>query len=319
MILKYLLIRLKQFYRIVNELGIFRIIFGFITITSVLLALLSSLFKNINYINFSILVFVFLFIVHSIRKDKNFIIIRKINYYKLYYGEYALLLLPLIIYLIIKTEFILIFLLLLIILLIPFFNFKIRNKKVKIKYSFLPYISYEWIGGLRVNFFYLIIIYIVAFFFFKFMYSIPIVIIIYSFTISSFYSEFESRQIIESYKLSPRRFLKYKIISNHFIFVISIFPLVILFLISHYAMWYLIIYLLVFCILIQTFNILYKYTLYDENKSISKNSYLNVILTIIYYIVFIIPLLLPILICLIYRYYKKSILNLNKYLYDYNK
>ena len=129
MIDKILNIRLKQAYRIINELGIFRVIFLLGLAVTLLAGLFLSMKEKVNS-NKELIIGLFalsILIIHLKRKDKDFLEIYAPKPQGVFIVEYIVLSVPLILSLLYKRLWSFIFIYLLILILISFL--KIIPKK----------------------------------------------------------------------------------------------------------------------------------------------------------------------------------------------
>lgn len=331
MIYVILKIRLRQFLRIARETGAFRLL--------VLLVILFFIFL-MTY-NFAIqsgktkliLIFYSLYIlaIHISRKDKYFL--KKIYFrtYLIFIVEYFILSLPLIFIFLLSKNWTGLLFLNLIILLLSLIRINFRtgfiisiitlilnpfNSNLNPGFRFPvpindPY-AFEWISGIRKNFIVLFCVY-ALFLVFAFKPYIAIVgIIILSLFISGFYLYGEPREFIESFATNSRQFLFRKIVRNFKYLIISFAPLIIISFIFNHETWLFILGGLFFSLLIQLLSIIFKYGLFNENRSLSRNAlvlYMNILFLFL-------PFFWPAPIIMGTNYYFKARKNLDQYFDD---
>jgi len=312
-------IRLLSALRWIKELGFIRIIF--------MIIFAAAIFKSFLDINNSlngIAVIILLnasaiYSIHFSRKDGFFLESLNIKKKLFYSLEYFIYSLPFFALIIISEYFhfsLYIFLLLGIAI-----NIK-SGSLVKINFasgkSLFPPYAFEWISGVRTNFFALTIIYILGL---ALSYQLAggiLAIAILTLIISSFFIENEPLLLIESYRLPPKKLILTKVFQTVKIYLIFILPIAIMHLIFFYELWYLMAGLIFLCLMIIVSSVLTKYAFYSEEITSSKMNYI-----IIGIIVFSIasafymtgPFLFPLPFFMMYYLYRKGVKNLEKVRY----
>ncbi len=326
-------IRLLQIYRLLSDIGWLRIVFilfmlgliGIITYTSIK----NSENNLIVLLSYGLLILS----THISRKDKKFLNFIASNPYKIYFSEYILLTLPLIILCLLTWNLTIIAISTLLCIAIPAFPFVknlispfsgfgaipglinirgLTKKSIKIPIS-SPY-AFEWISGIRQLFAILIPLYILVLSFSFRGYVGPIGMIILSVIISGFYSYGEPREFIELYATTSNEFLIRKMIINFKLLYITLLPIALVSIISQPEIWYWTAGALIIAGLIQILSVVFKYGLFRENSDLSRNGmilFLNIVFILI-------PFFWPAPVFMGIRYYIKAKNNLKQYFNDNN-
>ncbi|MFW5872860.1 MAG: hypothetical protein ACOCVN_02625 [bacterium] len=331
MIITIFKIRLSQFYRILTELGLFRVIALLLIFGFALFLVFHIVMNPQNTIMALIAIGLLLLSVHTSRNDKHFIKTTIKSPYSIYLSEYLLLILP---FLVIWTghfNWMGTGLLILIVMSIPLISTHSKpgnlgsiikilinpfstnlNSKFKISLPFISVNSFEWISGIRRNLILLFPVY-VLFLAFSFMPYVAVVGMIFiSILVSGFYYYGESREFIEFYASNPREFLLRKITINLKQLIILFSPILIIALIFQSSTWYFLVGAVIISFLIQVLAIIFKYGLFEENANLNRNSFI-VLINILFIIL---GVFWPIPIIMGIRYYAKATENLKKYFHD---
>lgn len=329
MILK---IRLMQFMRFLKELGFVRILL-LLPFIGVIILIFSISVLEANRLNLTFaMVSISLLNIHFSRKDKNFL--KKItpNSFLVYWSEYLLLFSPVWFLYAYTNNWQYFGIFIGIILLVAFVSLTFSNNRLlnyiqtlltlknidnyylKIKIPFIPSYHFEWISGLRKHAFWLVLFYVVAIIFCKQIIAIPLVLIICSIFVSSFYMFGESRALLHIFELSPLRFILQKLKLQFAVFFIVFAPLMLLYLVFHYHYWYVMIFSLIIVSFLLSLSIILKYAIYRPNEELNRNMIFIWFSTVCFFITFLVPI--PVI--LLVRNYRKAMQNLNDYLHDYN-
>ena len=331
MILTIYKIRLSQFYRLLTELGLFRVIALLVIFGFVFFLLFHIVINPQNTILALIAIGLLLFSLHASRNDKRFIKTTIKSPYSIYFSEYLLLTLPFLVIWIVHFNWIGTGLLILIVLSTPLISTRIKpgnlgsiikilinpfstnlNSKFKVSLPFISDSSFEWISGVRRNLILLSPIYLL-FLAFSFVPYVAVAgMIIISILISSFYYYGESREFVEFYASNPREFLLRKITVNLKQLIILFSPILIVTLIFQTSTWYFLVGAVIISFLIQILAIIFKYGLFEENANLNRNNFIFLIniLFIILGVFWPIPIIMGI------KYYAKATENLKKYFHD---
>ena len=315
MIKELLRIRLKQLFRIVIGIGIFRTILLFGVFSFALLAMFVKLEeKSYQEIIVGIVVLI-IFSIHINRKDKVFIKIYAINSKKVFLTEYILFSIPLIVSLIYYNLWIYTFFYLLFLIVILFVKTGTRKSNLNsIFQKIIPNDNFEWKSGLRKNLFWFVGIWLIGLLSSFFIASIPIVIFILGAMVLNFYEKHEPLEILIANELNSKKFLIKKLKNHLFAFFIVIFPLILSFVIFNPEYYYIpLIEFIIFSILI-VYTILLKYAFYRPNNRLSAPG----VFIMLGMVSLFIPVLAPIVLLLSIKFLFQAIDNLNIYLNDFN-
>jgi len=196
---------------------------------------------------------------------------------------------------------------------VPFFQFRISQKVVLKKLSaIIPASDFEWLSGVRKNYIAVIGLYSLALAFSWFR-ILPLFLLWFlTVVISSFYTEYESLQILREQAKSPRNYLLFKLKKSTIYILLLYLPVIIIN--SIFNSEYLLINLLFIPVQIAILHyaITLKYTSYKPNKSQPGN---NIPLAIVS-ISSALPYFLPIPAILSFVYFYKAAKNLKNYLND---
>ncbi len=311
MIKQIVKIRRKQAYRNIASIGIFRIAVVFILAVFLFAFIFNQLHETINGIIVILLFTVFVLFLHLQRTDKVFISIIYNSPRLIYFAEYLILSLPILITSFLAKRYDLMIYALVGISVIPFFNISIKIKKENLNNKILnliPNRCFEIKSGFRQYFYFIIPLNILALILGFWIGSAPIMLIINTLIFTSFYQTCEPRNIIEINELSPDSFISKKLKNNLLVFTLLHTPVISMFLLFNYQYFIIIAIVWVCGVLFLVFAILLKYALYSPNADLKANS---IIISIAVFFPPIIFFMLPI-------YYFKAKNNLIFYLDDYN-
>lgn len=315
MIKAFIKIRVKQFYRGLNDIGWFRIVFliGLVVFIGFMAFVMTSTDQNAFYV--SGLMSLIVLLIHTKRPDKIFL---KTNftYYKLIYiVEYLMLSSIIITFLIVHFQWGPILFLVLAISLIVHVDLKFRQRNLNSRLQqLIPSESFEWKSGVRQTFYLLILLWVIGICTSFFIGSVPIVLFILGIIPFSFYEKGEPYQMIVAYEMGTTKFLLHKIKMQIGLFTIMALPLIAAFLVFHIDKWYIPLVEYFVFISLYIYLILAKYAFYEPN---SKSSAAQVFSAIGAFCGMV-PVLLPLVWLLSIRFYFNSKENLNIYLNDYN-
>ncbi len=314
MIRALLIIRWKQIYRAVNEIGLFRVVFLAGLFAFFVLFLYTKASNTLSSRLLSIGFLFLIWIIHVKRGDKLFLKSHFSNYKLLILSEYLILSLPVMLLIVIHQQWISLIGSLGLWLIINF-DLKIKHLSLNTKLQeLIPSDSFEWKAGLRKHFYILVPLWIIAMATSFFVASVPIAIFILGLLMFSFFENGESSQILLSYEYSPKKLILHKMKRQIQLFSISVLPLIGMFLLFNFDKWYIpVAEYLIFCFL-HIYLITAKYTFYEPNK----RSPAVQILGGIGLVGGIIPIFLPVVWFLTIWFFHKSVNNLNFYLDDYN-
>ncbi len=230
MIITIFKIRLSQFYRLLKELGIFRILILLLILWFLSFLVFHILISPENTVISLIAIGLLLLSLHASRNDKHFIKSTIKSPCSIYLSEYLLLILPVIVIWIVYFNWTGAGLLILIVLLIPLISINLKlsylgsivkmlinpfssnfNSKFTVSLPFISARSFEWISGIRRNLLLLFPVYflILAFSFKPFVAVAGMIFI--SILVSGFYYHGEPREFVEFFARNPGEFLLRKI------------------------------------------------------------------------------------------------------------
>jgi hypothetical protein len=143
---------------------------------------------------------------------------------------------------------------------------------------------------------------------------LPIIFVVLTASILSFYSINETRQMIELHEMPPRAFLFQKIRRNLVLFTLFMSPLILASFIVYAQQWYFIVALVLFFYNLLIFSILSKYAHFEPGASSSFHEFLNGLALV----GTLLPPFAPVVLVMNFKFYKKAIRTLSPYLNDYN-
>ena len=315
MVKALLVIRCKQMYRGLLDIGLLRLVFLLGLVAFLTTALYIQTVDHAISLYVSIgLIFVTL-LIHLKRADKLFLKSHFANFKTIMLTEYIVLSTPLQVCLLIHKQWSAL-LPLLALLVVVHLDYKPRYSSLNTRLqSGVPSDAIEWKAGLRQWFFLLIPIWAIAAITSFFIGSVPMAIFAIGLTTLSFYEVCEPVPQLVSYELGAKALLWLKVKRQLQLFTIAVVPLIALFLIFHNDKWYIpLAEYGAFCCL-HVFVIMTKYAFfYPNSKSTSAQVFvsLGTLGTLI-------PVFLPAVWVFTIWFYIKSVKNLNPYLHDYDK
>jgi hypothetical protein len=315
MIGAFINIRFKQFYRAMKGIGLFRVIFlaGLVAFFGYFLFKQTEILPNAYYV--LVIYLVVIVLIQVKRQDKLFLKSHFNNYKLICLIEYLILTIPLLVCLIYHYQWYSILILFPSLFLIVNLDIKVKRRVLNTKIQqWIPYDIFEWKGGLRKSFLFLVPLWIISLATSFFIGSVPIAIFIFGIVSLGFYEKSEPYQMILAYEMSTRKFLFHKMKLHIIVFSFITIPLILLFIVFNYEYWYIPIAEYLIFISLNIYFILAKYAFYEPNSK----SHTTVIVGSIGVIAIFIPFLLPVVWLFSVWFYFKSIDKLNLYLNDYN-
>jgi hypothetical protein len=307
-----LYIRLRQFSREANGLGLYLLVF--IAIAAILSFITYSQFKtNPNAWYIVVLLSIICLGIQYSRKDKEFIYKQLDKPYLQLFSEYLILTLPFSITSLTTKSWYCFPLLLLVLICIPLLKFQFKHQaSFKKLSSVIPASNYEWVSGIRKQYIPVICLYLVAVAF-CWVRILPLALLWFlTILISSFYLENEPVHILRAGNKTAGRFLSDKIkINIKYILILYSLPVIINVI---FVREFLVITLLFIPVQIALicFAISLKYCTYKPNTNLLGN---NVAFSIIA-ILSAMPYFLPATLLLAIVYFYKAEKNLKLYLHD---
>jgi hypothetical protein len=232
--------------------------------------------------------------------------------YQLYLIEYHIISIPFYVNFLLHTHWVEAFSAFTGVSLIPLLGFSLNSESsISQQLNFIPTEAFEWKSGLRKNSVRILLLYILAIALFQFPLVSFLVIIIFTFLVTAFYNESESRQMVEVFDLSPRKFILMKWKKQLTLFWVGCLPLVLICLFANKEYWYVLLAIILISSIIQLLSIHLKYTLYEPGTIIDKDIFM-----VIYFFSLFVPFFVPVPLIMLFIYYHKSISNLKNYLHD---
>jgi len=313
--LSILQIRIKQVYRAVSDLGLFRTLF----VIALIIFLMMALYTYISQAAWSKWIsaaYIFtLLLLHIKRPDYRFLKINAVNHHALLFLEYLLLSIPLLICQVYFRFFDLAGITILGLIVIPFVDISYKRKGLNNRLiKAIPDEAFEWKSGIRKYFLFVATAWLAGISTSGYIGSVPAVIIILGLVVINFYGSGEPLTILISPELSPKRFLFRKLLIAQTIISFMILPLVLAFIVFHSELWYIPLIEFLFISFILWYVIFLKYAFYQPNKQLVAGQLFTAIGAMSVFL----PFLIPLTCALSVRFYFKSISNLNPYLDDFN-
>lgn len=314
-IINILQLRVRQFYRILGELGIIHLLVLSIALIPLLLMGWAKIAED--DLIFPILTGLILTSVHLNRKDKGFLDTVFSRPSLIYFVEYCFLMLPAVVFAASRQRFDILLGLICFTGILSLVKYTINRKRSGKPLFCLPghfKQDFEWISGIRKQYVGIGLIYLIGLGLSWWSPAIPVVaLFLLGIMVALFYMEAESHNILEVYAVqSPKQFLQKKMKRALLLFWGYGSPLLVLFAVFHYEYWYVLIIMVLIISLFPVLGIVLKYSHYVPGASLKSN---ELILGIM--IAFLaMPFTQPVPMIFAYRQYKKAIVNLKHYLDD---
>ncbi|MGB3586616.1 MAG: hypothetical protein WBA23_08760 [Tunicatimonas sp.] len=311
MVIILLKLHLRQLGRSLRALGIIRSIFVlallFFTLTRIHTAT-----PPITYV-VTALVFLSLASLHTFRKDKVFLQLLDVQPRLLYLIEYHLLASPLYVLFLLNFRWLEVASLLVAVTLIPFINMNLTAQAGQIRsLSFVPAPAFEWKSNLRKQRIWIGLLYISALVLYAYPFVTLLVIVIFTFVVTTFYNEAEPRSMVEVFAdISPRTFLWQKGKAHLLVFWVGCLPLVLIFLVVNTEYWYVLVIWFFVSSIIQLLSIMLKYSFYQPGHTLNNNVFM-----FIYFLSLFVPFFVPVPLVMLINYYRRAKNNLRPYLDD---
>ncbi len=307
---KILDFRLRQFGRMLKEIGAVYFILLILVCFGFFLGLIESLVRStspwIGLIGGMIISS-----IHFSRKDGNFLKKLEINRPQLFMLEYFFLTGPLtLIFLtsgnwgaiILQSLFVLIFAFL------PHPGIDGKSFSNRLNFRFLPKEAFEIRTFLRKAAIPIIFVYLAGLITTKYL-TIPIVIVILTaLMFTAFFDELEGKMLFEAIHFR-KDILAYKIKMYLTIYLLVLMPYFLLFAYWHLAYWYILLAAVFIGITLILFNIFYKYAHYAPHRKRVYNSVANSI----FFLAVIIPFFYPVTLLYLIYYWRKARKNIRLY------
>ena len=333
MIATLLKLHLKQLGRALLELGVVRsiIVLALVFFT---LARIYTLTPPLTYV-VAVLVFLSLISLHTFRKDKIFLQLIDVRPRLLYLVEYHLLASPVYLEFLLNSHWLEVAGLLGVITLIPLVTVKPIFKASRIRsLSFIPASAFEWKSNLRKQGIWIGLLYVSALVLYAYPFVTLLVIVIFTFIVTTFYNEAEPRSMVEVFsghpapprnvsgvirgypgsgiaEASPQAFLLQKGKTHLFLFWTGCLPLILVFLLVNTEYWYVLMIWFLISSIIQLLSIMLKYSFYEPGNTINKDVFM-----FIYFLSLFVPFFVPVPLMMLFYYYRRAKNNLSVYLDD---
>ncbi len=311
MVIILLKLHLRQLGRSLRALGIIRIIFV-LALLFFTLARIYTANPPITYV-VTALVFLSLASLHTFRKDKVFLQLLDVQPRLLYLIEYHLLASPLYVLFLLNFRWLEVASLLVAVTFIPFINMNLTAQAGQIRsLSFVPAPAFEWKSNLRKQGIWIGLLYISALVLYAYPFVTLLVIVIFTFVVTTFYNEAEPRSMVEVFaESSPRAFLWQKGKMHLLLFWVGCLPLVLIFLVVNTEYWYVLVIWFFVSSIIQLLSIMLKYSFYQPGHTLNNNVFM-----FIYFLSLFVPFFVPVPLVMLINYYRRAKNNLRPYLDD---
>ncbi len=178
---------------------------------------------------------------------------------------------------------------------------------------YIPSGTYEWKAGVRQYLFFLITIWTLGVCTAFFVAGIPVAMFVIGLLIFDFYKTNEPWQMLLSYQKNANKLLFYKIKQHILLYTILNLPLIILFVVFHFKLWYIPVIVFIILLSIHIYCIVLKYAFYSYNRNT-----VNPVFQMIGIFIGLIPVSTPVLWFISVYFFLKARTNLYPYLNDYN-
>lgn len=315
MLQNYLHIRMLQLYRELKAVGplyllLFLVLFGF---AEVMLYQQMSEFSRAIWLP-AVLVFA-VASVHLSRNDHEFVRLTTHKPQHLFFAEYIVFSSPFWLVMLCTANGYLALSVFPFLWGLSFLRFRNKKRAGWIPYGkWIPADNFEWIGGMRQYFRYLLPLYLLALGMLPFLFVSLFWLWIFQTLLAGFYFTGEPVEVLLASELPPAKFLRRKLLRHLKLFVILILPIVVGYALFHpETAWVAGLFFLLSCTNLCVF-ILSKYSIYQPNKKLSANSTKITLAFLSVLIPFLLPL--PILLCI--TEYGKAKTRLKPYLDAYH-
>ncbi|MEO0332954.1 MAG: hypothetical protein AAF223_14945 [Bacteroidota bacterium] len=311
MVATLLKLHLKQLGRVLQELGVVRSIIALLLVFFTL-ARIYTLTPPLTYV-VAVTIFLSIASLHTFRKDKVFLQLIHEQTYFLYLVEYHLLASPVYLEFLLNFHWLEVASLFVSITLVPFISIRTNFGASRIRsLSFIPALAFEWKSNLRKQGLWVGLLYISALVLYAYPFITLLVIVIFTFIVTTFYNEAEPRSMVEVFADSPpRAFLWQKGKAHLLLFWIGCLPLVLIFLVVNIKYWYVLVIWFLVSSIIQLLSIMLKYSFYEPGQTLNNNVFM-----FIYFLSLFVPFFVPVPLVMLINYYRRAKNNLSTYLYD---
>jgi len=315
MIVEILNIRIKQAYRILSQVGLFRTVFLLVFLAP-FLAFLFIKTRESNYEEMMGGIFLLsVLFIHIKRKDKEFLEIHAPKPQQVFFTEYLFLSAPMLVSMLYKGMWKYFVVYLIVLALIPCLKITFRKNSINsIFQKQIPDGNFEWKSGIRKYFLLFVVLWPLGLITSFFVASVPVTIFFLGAIVLSFYEKSEPLQILIASELNTSQFLMKKIKSQLLSFSVLILPLVIAFIIFHPRYYYIPSLEYVIFLILLVYTILLKYAYYQPAKEPGAVKTFTIIGSICLFI----PVLIPLILILSVKFLFQASHRLNFYLNDFD-
>lgn len=312
-----LLIRWKQSYRLLSDMGVVYSVLLFAVVLAMGVFCFYVLHREPQNLYFSAIMALLLLNFHCRRRDRRFLRIH-VEYVSLIIcSEYIILSLPIVIFLAIHKFWLYsigVLMISILIGLIPMMKRKHPQKTLNtLIQRKIPNHAYEWKAGVRQSFWPLLVLWIVGLSTSCSFYSSIVVTLLIGLSVLEFFRFNESWQMLLSCQQCPSKFLRNKIFQHILLLSLLILPLLIFAVIFRPDLWYIPVIEYVALLSVLTYVILLKYAFYSRQRG-----GVNTIRIAIGVFLGLNPMTMIVLWLLSILLYRKACLNLKFYLNDYD-
>lgn len=308
-------IRLMQFFRLLQELGLIRVIIGVVALFIAFGAFREFVSAGENLLVIPAVLVISLLLLHQKRSDRQFFKLYAEKAQILHLLEYGFLAIPLSMMLGFHGHLVEAGITLIAPLAIPFIPVLkgglVFNSSLQ---KFIPDELIEWKAGVRKMLLPIALLWLIGLSTSFFIGSVPIVIFLLGMLVSGFYERMESLTILVASERSAAKFLQRKIWLSVASFTVLNLPLVLAFAIFHPDQFYIPIVELILFNLLIAYAVVVKYRFYLPEPDVKGNQ----MLLAIGFIGVLIPFVLPVFLFFLLRFYFKARQNLNLYLHDFD-
>ncbi|NTW23898.1 MAG: hypothetical protein HGA37_04285 [Lentimicrobium sp.] len=304
LVLKIARIHLYRFLRMLNQLGIFRVIFLSVLVFYALKASLKP--GMLQWLSFALVSFIAQ--IHFNRKDHVLLSNLNLNNSVYFFLLYSLLLSPFILLFLIWPDYIALAILISGVILISLILKPLHShSKIRMpSFRFIPADSWEWRVGLRRYFPGLLLIYALSAIFYQFDYIFAASVLLIAITVNSFQLYHEPLTMIEALKTSPVSFFRRRIFLQCSFFALLALPLVVISIILYPDGIRPVMLVFINTMIVQVFAVSLKYSGYTPGH----HSPYHMAIILLMNFSFIIPAMLPIPVIMTLIFGRKAITQL---------
>ena len=312
-----LILRCKQLFRIACQLGVLRtfLVLGLLVVTSIAAYLLIAAGKDVFFV--ASLYLILCLLIHLKRSDKEFLNINAPHFRAVFFIEYMIFVLPLIIFLLLYVEWLVLVSVVIGILIVSTANFTIGKRRKTFNthvQKYIPFDLYEWQAGVRKNFIVLLIVNVLGICLSWLVAAIPVTMIISGLIITDFLITPEPWPLLLSFEKNAAKMLLHKMKLHILLYTICSLPLIILFFVLHHDLWYIPVIVYSALISIHLCMITIKYAHY----SIAGSNHLSPFVQFLVIFTGLTVIALPLLLLFSAVFFEKACVNLKPLFHDFD-